>query len=118
MIRWNFIVRLCQKKEADILSISDRPFAKKLNIKYGSTVKATFSMDNSKYQFDMPEELEEVLRTDPEANSIFHSLTKGNQRGLIYLVTQVKSSDKRIERALIIAERIKHGIVSPKMILK
>jgi uncharacterized protein YdeI (YjbR/CyaY-like superfamily) len=62
--------------------------------------------------------LSEVLDTDPKANEVFHSLTEGNQRGLMYLVTQVKSSEKRIERALKIAEKIKAGITSPRNILK
>lgn len=91
---------------------------KKLKIRKGSKLKAVFSVDTSPYQFEMPEELMEVLNMDQEAGNIFHSLTEGNQRGLIYLVTQVKSSDKRIERALKIAERLKHGIISPRSILK
>jgi hypothetical protein len=91
---------------------------KKLKIKEGSTVTATFMADKTEYQFEMPEELIEVLNLDSEANTIFHSLTEGNQRGLIYLVTQVKSSDKRIERALKIADKLKNGITSPRTILK
>ena len=65
----------------------------------------------------MPEELSAVLSLDTAAAQKFKSLTPGNQRGLIYLVTQVKTSDKRIERALTIADRLKHGITSPKTIL-
>lgn len=91
---------------------------KKLKIKEGSTVTAALSVDSSEYQFEMPEELEEVLNTDEEANQIFNSLTAGNQRGLIYLVMQVKSPDKKIERALKIAARLKSGITSPRVILK
>ena len=91
---------------------------KKLKITKGSKVSATFFVDKTEYQFEMPEELKEVLDTDQEANKIFHSLTEGNRRGLIYLVTQVKSSDKKIERALKIVERLKSGETSPRVILK
>ncbi len=91
---------------------------KKLKIKSGSKVTAVFAADESEYQFEMPEELKEVLDTDPAAHKKFHSLTKGNQRGLIYLVTLIKSSDKKIERALKIAEKIKAGITSPPAIFK
>jgi hypothetical protein len=91
---------------------------KKLKITQGAIVTATFTVDKSYYQFEMPEEFREVLDTDLEANRIFHSLTEGNQRGLIYLITQVKSTDKKIERALKIAERMKNGVISPKIILK
>jgi uncharacterized protein YdeI (YjbR/CyaY-like superfamily) len=66
----------------------------------------------------MPEELKVVLEMDVEADKLFHKLTEGNQRGLMYLVTLVKSSDKRIERALLIAEKIKVGITAPRLILK
>ncbi len=66
----------------------------------------------------MPEELEEVLNIDLDAHTKFHSLTAGNQRSLIYLVTQVKSSEKRIERALKIAEKIKNGVTAPRHIFK
>lgn len=91
---------------------------KKLHLKEGSLVKASFEVDNSDYQFAMPEEFSEVLSTDADANVIFHNLTEGNQRGLIYLVSQVKSSEKRIERALKIANRLKNGVTSPRIILK
>lgn len=91
---------------------------KKLGIQEGSKVTASFTVDDTPYQFEMPIELEEVLNTDEQANKLFHGLTSGNQRSLIYLVTQVKSSEKRIERALKIAAKIKNGITSPKVILK
>ncbi len=91
---------------------------KKLKVKDGDTVTATFSADNTVYQFEMAEELKEVLDTDPEADTIFHSLTEGNQRSLIYLVTQAKSVDKRIERSLKIADRLKNGVTSARLILK
>jgi hypothetical protein len=91
---------------------------RKLKLKEGSAVKATFHADDSEYKFEMPEELSAVLNSDTDANHIFHHLTEGHQRGLIYLVTQVKSSDKRIERALKIAERLKIGHTSPRTILK
>lgn len=91
---------------------------KKIKAKVGAELTATFIADSTAYQFEMPEEFTEVLETDLEANKIFHSLSAGNQRGLIYLVTQPKSSEKKIERALKIAERIKGGITSPRLVLK
>ena len=91
---------------------------KKLSLKLGSTVSVELLEDTSTYQFEIPEEFKEVLNTDDAANAIFHSLTQGNQRSLIYLVQQPTSSDKKIERALKIAARLKAGITSPKEILK
>ncbi|HMP87120.1 MAG TPA: YdeI/OmpD-associated family protein, partial [Lacibacter sp.] len=55
-----------------------------------------------------------VLESDPEAEALFRKLTPGNQRGLLYLVTRLRSSEKRIERSLHIAEKMKAGITSPR----
>lgn len=106
------------KKEGGYFINIGTTICKKLKIKEGSIVSAAFMADNSEYQFEMPEELKEVLDLDSDANKIFQKLTDGNQRGLIYLVTQVKSSEKKIERALKIADRIKKGVTSPRTILK
>jgi Bacteriocin-protection, YdeI or OmpD-Associated/Domain of unknown function (DUF1905) len=113
-----FHCALMPKKEGGYFINVGQTICKKLKIKEGSKVSATFTIDKTEYQFEMPEELKEVLDTDFEADNIFHSLTEGNQRGLIYLVSQVKSSEKKIERALKIAEKIKSGITSPRVILK
>lgn len=109
---------IMSKKEGGHFIIIGSSICKKLNIKEGFKLTAAFSIDSSEYQFEMPEELQEVLNTDIEADEIFQSLTKGNQRGLIYLVSQVKNVDKKIERALKIVENLKNGISSPRLILK
>jgi Bacteriocin-protection, YdeI or OmpD-Associated/Domain of unknown function (DUF1905) len=89
-----------------------------LNLKLGDDVTLSFSEDTSEYQFDMPEELTEVFYQDPDAFAIFDRLTDGNKRSLIYLVNAVKSSEKRIERALRIVEKLKMGITKPQLIMK
>ncbi len=113
-----FHCAIMHKKEGGHFINIGSAICKKLGISRGSKVMATFIVDNSKYQFAMPEQFQEVLNTDPEAETIFHSLTSGNQRGLIYLVTQAKSSGKRIERALKIVEKMKLGDTSPRTVLK
>ena len=106
------------KKEVGYFVNIGATICKKLKIKEGSIVTATFTMDNTEFKFEMPEELKEVLHSDSDANNVFNKLSEGNKRGLMYLVAQVKSSEKRIERALKIAERLKNGITSPRIILK
>ncbi len=106
------------KKDGNYFITIGAMVLKKLHLKNGDEVTASFEKDDTTYQFNMPEELQEVLDTDDEANKIFHSLTDGNKRGIIYLVTLVKSSDKKIERALKIADKLKAGITSPRLILK
>ncbi len=106
------------KKEGGHFIMIGSKICKQLKIKQGSKIIATFEIDKTDYQFEMPEELKAVLEMDEEANTLFHALTEGNQRGLMYLVTLVKSSDKRIERALLIAAKVKDGITSPRLVLK
>ena len=91
---------------------------KQLKINAGSIIDAVIKKDNSELQFHIPEEFKEVFATDPEAEKIFNSLTDGNKRGLVALVNLVKSSDKKIERALKISERLKLGITAPQKIMK
>jgi Bacteriocin-protection, YdeI or OmpD-Associated/Domain of unknown function (DUF1905) len=113
-----FHCALMRRKEGGHFITIGADICKKLKIKSGSTVSACFKVDKTEYQFKMPEALQEVLNTDPKAQEIFAALTAGNQRGLMYLVTLVKLSDKRIERALKIADKIKAGVISPRLILK
>jgi hypothetical protein len=109
---------IMSKKDGGHFIMIGSSICKKLKLKVGMEVEASFVIDKTEYQFAMPEELKEVLNTDEEANKIFHALTPGNQRGLIYLLSLVKSSDKKIERALKIAESIKMGITSQRLVLK
>ncbi len=108
---------IMKKKEGGYYINIGSKVCKKLNLVEGSKLTVSFSEDNTIYQFEMPIELQKVLDTDSEANKIFHSLTKGNQRSLIYLVVQAKSSSKKNERSIRIVAKIKKGITSAKLIL-
>jgi Bacteriocin-protection, YdeI or OmpD-Associated/Domain of unknown function (DUF1905) len=105
------------KKEGGYFVTIGSKICKQLNLKLGDDISLNFKEDTTDYQFDMPEEFSEVLYQDADAFSIFEDLTDGNKRGLIYLVTAVKSSDKRIKRALKIVEKLKLGITSPRKVL-
>jgi antitoxin component of MazEF toxin-antitoxin module len=89
-----------------------------LKLRVGDEVSVSFSTDKTENQAPVIEELREVLTTDPEAEKVFNSLTPGNQRSLIYLVKLVKSSQKRIDRSLLIAAKLKAGITSARQMLK
>ncbi len=112
-----FHCSIMPKKEGGHFINIGQKICKQLKIKVGSKVHADLTIDTTEYQFNMPEEFKEVLDTDPKASEIFHALTEGNQRGLIYLVSLVKSSEKKIERSLKIVEKMKQGITSPRKIL-
>ncbi len=70
--------------------------------------------DTSEFGAPMPPELEEVLRQDPEAEALFKGLTPGACRSVIYAVSRYKSSQRRIELAFTICERMKAGIRSSR----
>lgn len=80
---------------------------KKLEVNVGSQVLVTLREDISKYGMPMPEEMEELLRQDPEANKYFHSLTPGKQRNLLYIIGKPKGSETRLKKAIGICEYLK-----------
>jgi uncharacterized protein YdeI (YjbR/CyaY-like superfamily) len=66
-------------------------------------------VDESKYGMPVPEEFAEVLNQDPEGDKLFHSLTPGKQRSILWFVGSVKDVDKRIQTALIFIEHLKRN---------
>lgn len=82
---------------------------KKLGLSEGDTVRVVLEPDTSKYGAPMPEELAEVLNQDEDGSRLFHSLTPGKQRSLIYWVSSVKNIDDRIRLSLIAMEHLKNN---------
>jgi uncharacterized protein YdeI (YjbR/CyaY-like superfamily) len=81
---------------------------KKLALHHLEYIEISVEEDLSKYAMQIPVEFEELLKLDPEGNDLFHAFTAGKQRTLIHFVAKFKSSDKRIEKALIIVNYIKY----------
>ncbi len=84
----------------------NRERCKKLGLVRGEEIQVELEKDRSEYGVPIGEELREVLDQNPEADEIFHSFTKGMQRTLIYWVNNVKSSDIKIRRALVMTDHI------------
>ncbi len=80
-----------------------------LGIVAGDTVKVELVIDESKYGLPMPEELGEVLNQDPDGDRLFHALTAGKQRSMLYLLGNIKDIDKRIHAALIFIDHLKEN---------
>ncbi len=80
---------------------------KTLDVHLGDSVIIELEKDFSKYGFVVPEEFEEALRQDDLARKRFEALRMGMQRSIIYVVLQLKSSDKRIEKSLFFLENLK-----------
>jgi hypothetical protein len=80
---------------------------KELGLTIGDWVEVSLNPDNSKFGMPVPEELEELLRQDPEGERRFEMLTPGRQRYIIHYINQVKSSQLRIDRALLLIGNLK-----------
>lgn len=97
-------------------------FGKRYQKQLGVFVNDYFQLqlfeDSSKYGVEMPEEFQAVLESDPEAMSLFENFTPGKKRSLIYYVLNFKNSQTRIEKALIISENLKMGIVDGRELIK
>lgn len=81
----------------------------KLGIVDGSKVKVELAKDESKYGLPMPAELREVLKQDREGNKLFHKLTAGKQRSILWWIGKINDVDKRIQTALIFVEHLKNN---------
>lgn len=107
-------VALRRNKEVGYLVGMGKRFLKQTQTEPGQQVKVEIWPDQTDYQAPMPESLAAVLETDPEAHKVFHSLTSGRQRSLIYYVSSVKSTDRQIEKALLLAANLKLGKLDPR----
>ncbi len=88
-----------------------------LGIVAGDKVEVELAIDESKYGLPMPEDFREVLDQDPEGDKLFHALTPGKQRSLLYYLGNIKDIDQRIHQALLIVDHIKeHGKVIDKLL--
>jgi bifunctional DNA-binding transcriptional regulator/antitoxin component of YhaV-PrlF toxin-antitoxin module len=103
---YTFQCALLPNKEEFCIGIN-KAVREKLGLVDGSVVKVKLEPDTSKYGAPMPEELREVLNQDPDGDRMFHALTGGKQRSLIYWVRSVKDVDKRIHLALIMLKHLR-----------
>ena len=80
---------------------------KKFSLSIGDEASLEIIPDESEYGMPLPPEFTAIWEIDDEAKSLFHSLTPGKQRNLIYLVDKVKSLEIRARKATIIMEHLK-----------
>lgn len=80
---------------------------KKLQLAGGENVDVTITKDTTKYGMPICEEMKELLELDPDGEALFHKLTPGKIRSLLFVVNKFKSSDKRIEKSVIVLEHLK-----------
>lgn len=79
----------------------------KISKDVGHPVKIRCQRDHSEFGHEVPEEFSILLDQDEEAGEIFHALTKGKQRSLVYLVTKVKNPESRMKKSLAIMHHLR-----------
>jgi hypothetical protein len=94
-------------KEGNMFIMLNKKRMKALGVENGDSIEVLLEPDHSKFGMEMPEELAEVLRQDREAGNRFRNLSPGKQRNIIYYVSQVKNTQKRIDRALLLLGNLK-----------
>lgn len=80
-----------------------------LGIVADEIVDVLLEKDESKYGLPMPEEFEEVLKQDAAGDRLFHGLTQGKQRSILYQVAKAKDVDLRIHYGLIVIDHLKEN---------
>jgi hypothetical protein len=89
-----------------VLSVNKK-WCDALSLGIGSTVKVGLQPDGSTYGLPMPAELKELFRQDKEGNRLFHSLTQGRQRTMLYTIGSASDPDARAWRASIIIRHLR-----------
>ena len=100
---------LLPKGDGSFLITVNKKTRDALRLKPGSPLRVSLRRDDSEYGLPMPEELAEVLAQDEEGNRLFHALTPGKQRTLLYIVGNVKNTDTRLRRAIAIVDHLKQN---------
>ncbi len=82
---------------------------KQLGLKAGQNVVVHLTADTSKYGMPMPAEFQEILDQDIDGNRLFHAITIGKQRSILYMLGKIADVDRRIHIGLIIIEHLKNN---------
>lgn len=80
---------------------------KELGVERGDTVNVVLTEDTSEYGVDVPEELTELFKQDPEGKHRFDLLKPGMQRYILNYVNSVKNVQLRIDRAFLLINNLK-----------
>jgi hypothetical protein len=73
----------------------------------GQKLHAEVRPDDSEFGRDVPEELQELLEMDEEGKRLFYESLPSHQRAIIYYVAGAKSVQVRIDRAIMMINRLK-----------
>ncbi len=80
---------------------------REFGISFDEELHISLTLDHSKYGASISEELEALLEQDRAGALLFEKLNPSQQRYIIHYVGGVKSSQKKIERAILLINNLK-----------
>ena len=98
-----FPCALHSKGDGTYYVMVNKAHQKKLKVGVGEKLFLSLKEDKSKYGMPMPEEMAELITQDSEIDRVFHSLTPGKQRSLLYIIGKPKTTESRIKKAVLIS---------------
>ena len=81
----------------------------KLKLNEYEEIEVHLQKDESEYGLPIPEEFKELLFQDEVGSNLFHQLTAGKQRTLLYIIGKPKSTDLRIRNSIVILAHLKNN---------
>lgn len=107
-----------RKRNDNYLLMFSKAKQQELKLEKGEPFTLQLIEDTTKYGVIIPEELQEVLNSDPHATEIFKKLTDGKKRSIIYYVKRIKNSQTKIDKSILITENLKKGLTDLKELYK
>ena len=105
----SFQCALMPKGDGSFFINVNKRIRKQLGLEEGMEVIAGLRNDDSAYGLPMPEELEELMKQDGEGEKLFHALTPGKQRTLLYIIGSPKGGATRLRRAVAVINHLKNN---------
>lgn len=91
----------------DYFILINKAICKTYDLEPDEEVALLIEPDDSEYGMALPEELAELWAVDEDAYRVFHLMTPGKQRSLIYQIAKPKGAETRIKKAVQISEYLK-----------
>ena len=86
--------------QGDYFITVNKELRRTYHLDIGDEATLTIEPDDSEYGLPVPEEVSELWNLDPEARRVFHSLSPGHQRNLLYQIDKLKRPETRAKRTV------------------
>lgn len=93
---------LLSKGDGTYYVMVNKTIQKKIKAVIGEKLAIELKEDTSKYGMPMPDEMAEIMAQDPDVDTLFHNLSPGKQRSLLYIIGKPKTTESRIKKAVLI----------------